>query len=185
MMLYTWKCTTISNVDQIRVITHSLSVRLKGEAVTRAVPESETTRAYKGNWKWGRHLDKYIVKYGNRKFTFSPDCPLVSCLSSDLVKMNMRRVIIAWVLLLSGIIFADLSSSQQLQPNNPWIRPSVSVTVSPNLKMLFPNRGGPVAASGGNQGKIRKPVVLGAISRDEWLAKEYFGYLCGEYLLLK
>jgi hypothetical protein len=35
--------------------------------------------------------------------------------------------------------------------------------------------------SSSNSNRVRQ-VAFGMISREEWLAKEYFGYLCGEFL---
>jgi ABC-type transport system substrate-binding protein len=89
--------------------------------------------------------------------------------------MNMRRVFLGWVLLVSSIIFIGVTSAN---PNVNRVKPqtaTASVVVTPNPKTLNPNRG---AAGQGN--KVRRPVIFGTISRDEWLAKEYFGYLCGE-----
>ena len=41
---------------------------------------------------------------------------------------------------------------------------------------------GSAAATAGHKNKDNRvrQVVFGMISREEWLAKEYFGYLCGE-----
>lgn len=94
--------------------------------------------------------------------------------------MNMGRVFLAWILLVSAIILGDIASAN---PNGSRPLPAsamASVIVNPNAKVLLPNRGA-VSGAAGQGNKVRRPIMFGTISRDEWLAKEYFGYLCGEF----
>ena len=129
----------------------------------------------------GKETDKNLCSL------FIKDCPLDGVSQHELLKdiMDMKRVFLVWLLLVSAIILVDLSTANPTNNNNNVKNKNnvatASVTVSPNGKFVTnPVRGTVGGMQLGN--KNRRPIIFGTISRDEWLAKEYFGYLCGKHL---
>ena len=75
-----------------------------------------------------------------------------------------------WRVSLTGVAVALLLANLSTDASPPSKRPSVRTNQT----------NAPAVASGPKSKERVRQVTFGIISREEWLAKEYFGYLCGE-----